>query len=291
MNESLRQSLRRGEAAGMRYRLALDLPRSWGRAGSFLAKRAGSSREFHDHREYLPGDDLRHIDWSAYARSDRLIIKLFQEEVSPHLDLLLDASRSMDLEGSLKASVATGMAALLAQAASNTGYSYRPWKAAQTCRPLGSLNEPVTLWQDLEFEAAAPLDMALQNGLPEWRPQGLRVLVSDLLWPGDPVRTLRLMGRGAARMAVIQVLAREDVDPRAYGNIRLLDRESGQTRELRVDASVLRDYRRSLSRHQDAWQAACRQSAAPMVTLVAEDVVEQSWRLDDLVAAQILEAA
>lgn len=290
MDEALRRHLRRGEAAGMRYRLALDLPRSSGRAGNYLANRAGSSREFHDHREYLPGDDLRHIDWSAYARSDRLTIKLFREEVSPHLDLVLDASRSMNLRGSRKGRVAAGITALLAQAACNAGYTFRPWTVGRRCRALGGLNEPCLLWQGLDFESELAFDEALQAGRPDWRARGVRILVSDLLWPGDPLRTLRLLGRGAARLAVVQVLARQDADPEAYGNVRLIDSESGEEREAHVDAATLRAYKQALSRHQDSWQAACRQCAAPMATIVAEDL-GQRWRLDQLVAAQILEAA
>ena len=74
-----------------------------GLLGGTLSQRAGSSLEFRDHRAYEPGDDLRHIDWNAYARTDQLTIKLFREEVTPHLDVVIDTSRSMDLEGTRRA--------------------------------------------------------------------------------------------------------------------------------------------------------------------------------------------
>jgi len=84
-----------GERAGMRYALSVPHNAPFGTTGSQMANRPGSSLEFMDHREYQPGDDLRRIDWSAFARSDRLTVKLYREEVCPHLDVLIDGSRSM----------------------------------------------------------------------------------------------------------------------------------------------------------------------------------------------------
>src|SRR5262249_59820670 len=85
MDDRLRQYLIEGERAGMRYALGLPRQAPVGMAGSALSQRSGSSLEFKDYRDYQPGDDLRHIDWNAFARSDQLSIKLFREEVHPHL--------------------------------------------------------------------------------------------------------------------------------------------------------------------------------------------------------------
>src|SRR5437762_8601370 len=65
-------------------------------SGPRRSPRHGSSAEFADFREYAPGDDLRRVDWNAYARLERLFLKLFQEEEDLTVHLLLDASRSMD---------------------------------------------------------------------------------------------------------------------------------------------------------------------------------------------------
>jgi uncharacterized protein (DUF58 family) len=89
----------RGEQIGSRYALTMPRRVPMGLAGSQVGHHAGSSLEFKEHREYMPGDDLRRIDWSAYARSDRLHVMLYREEVSPHVDLLLDGSASMALTG------------------------------------------------------------------------------------------------------------------------------------------------------------------------------------------------
>src|SRR3954463_16259934 len=119
-----RRHLAEGERAGQRYALGQPRRTLLGVAGGAMGPRAGSSLEFKDHRPYEPGDDLRHIDWSAYARSDQLSVKLFREEVTPHLDVVLDGSRSMALPDSLKAPAALALTAFFATAARNAGYRH-----------------------------------------------------------------------------------------------------------------------------------------------------------------------
>src|SRR5215831_2971172 len=76
-------------------RLALPRTPAGGRLGERLGTGTGSSLEFQDYRQYAPGDDLRHVDWAAYARSEVLTVRLYREEVAPRIDLVLDVSRSM----------------------------------------------------------------------------------------------------------------------------------------------------------------------------------------------------
>ena len=102
MNETYRQYLIDGERAGARYALASPRNVPFGASGNQMSKRPGSSLEFIDHREYQPGDDLRRIDWGGFARSDKLTVKLYRDEVSPHLDVVIDGSCSMALENSPK---------------------------------------------------------------------------------------------------------------------------------------------------------------------------------------------
>ena len=66
-----------------------------GMAGEFQGAGTGSSIDFQDHRAYMPGDDPRHINWQAYARTGNYSMKLYREEVRPVVDIILDASESM----------------------------------------------------------------------------------------------------------------------------------------------------------------------------------------------------
>src|SRR5204863_2114122 len=119
------------EQLGARYALQIPQVAASSVIGSRLGRRAGSSIDFQDYREYQPGDDIRFIDWGIYARTDRLNIKLFREEVTPHLDLVLDGSRSMNLEGSAKPRGASTLAALLATAAANAQCSHAVWLSGE----------------------------------------------------------------------------------------------------------------------------------------------------------------
>src|SRR5437588_11544487 len=116
--------LREGETAARRYALAVPRGGPINRSGPALGARAGSSLEFRDYRGYEPGDDLRHVDWNAFARTDQLSVKLYREEVSPHLDLLIDGSRSMALTDSAKARATLALAGFFTAAAANAGFTH-----------------------------------------------------------------------------------------------------------------------------------------------------------------------
>src|SRR5271170_7780783 len=103
--------------------------RAWrGSSGAWQGRGQGSSIDFQDHRAYAPGDDPRHLDWAAYARTNHYIMKLFREEVSPRLDLALDASRSMALTPEKEAR-AVDLFALVISMALHDGISLRIYAA------------------------------------------------------------------------------------------------------------------------------------------------------------------
>ncbi len=277
----------------MRY--TLSVPRRSAPTGSRPGARAGSSLEFQEHREYQPGDDLRHLDWPAYARSDRLIVKLFREEVQPHVDLLLDGSRSMALEGSVKAAATTGLAAFLTRAAAQTGLTASVWLAADGCRRLAGAGGGRAALEGLGFDHRGSLLGSLERLSPRWRPRGIRLLVSDLLWDDRPRAVLARLARGSAAVAVVQLLAADDVEPGAGGGgfRRLEDAETGETRDLLLDAAALERYQRAFAAHRESWHRACREAGAVIVTLIAERLVD-GWRpeaLEELVRQGILEVA
>src|ERR1700744_4402295 len=131
MEDAIQQSLREGEKLGMRYALQVPQVAASGVVGSRSGRRAGSSIDFQDYREYQPGDDLRFIDWGIYSRSDRLVVKLFREEVTPHLDLILDGSSSINLEDTAKPAATARLAGLLATAAANAQCPQAVWLSGE----------------------------------------------------------------------------------------------------------------------------------------------------------------
>lgn len=279
--------MRAGQRAGSRYKLALPGRAPSGLAGLQLSQRSGSSLEYREYREYQPGDDPRFIDWAAYARSDRLMVKLFHEEVSPHLDLVIDGSRSMALAGSTKAEATVALAGALAAAGDRAGFTRSVYIAGEGCDPLAHGEGRVEGWAAVLFDGEQPVEAALRRRPPRWRSRSVRVLVSDLLFMGEPRTTLTAMARGSSAVHVVQLLADADAAPPQRGNVRLVDSESKTVREVFVDAAAQRRYQQRLERHAAHWRAAARSMGATLATLIAEPLLE-GWDLGPLVEAGVL---
>src|SRR5947209_11263515 len=92
-------------------------PMASGRPGRRRSTLAGSSMEFADYRRYAPGDDFRRIDWRAYARLERLFLRVFDAEENLTVTVLVDCSASMYFGSPTKATLATSLAAALAYVA------------------------------------------------------------------------------------------------------------------------------------------------------------------------------
>jgi uncharacterized protein (DUF58 family) len=282
MEPNLQQALRDGEQLGLRYALQIPQVAASGLIGSRLGRRAGTSIDFQDYREYQPGDDLRFIDWGIYARSDRLSVKLFREEVTPHLDLVLDGSRSMNLEDSGKAPATATLAAMLATAAANAQCSRAVWVSGDGFRRVSNDSASPSAWSGLEWNSRRTPEQSFEMLAPKLRRLAVRVFISDLLWPGDPLRTVRRLREGAAMLFVIQLLGRDDANPPDHGSIRLVDSETDAVSEVYIDSTVKQQYLGNLADLQQSWDDACRQCGAQMTTLIAEDIGQSAGALESI---------
>ncbi len=286
-----REALILGEREGSRYRLAAPRSTPAGLIGQRLGSRAGSSLEFMDHRWYHPGDDLRRIDWAAYARSERLHVKLYRDEVSPHLELLIDTSASMDLPDSAKGRATLAVAAAVARAAQNARFTLRAWGVGDTIEPLRQAVGVPSAWRPPRLETrreAGGAFPSMHGGA--LRPQSVRVLISDLLFDADPLSVLTPLATGAASMTVVQLLADADAKPPAHGNLRLVDSETGLLREVYMDAAAQNRYTAALARLRAQWDVACRRTGAAMVMLIAERLLD-GWDLGPLAETGLVEPA
>lgn len=282
MLAAFREHLVRGEELGSRYALATPEITVSGLTGQQLGRRAGSSIDFQDYREYQPGDDLRSIDWNVYARTDKLTIKLFREEVNPHLDIILDCSQSMNLADTKKGGSALRLAALLGCAAENARFTHALWCAGEGFRRCQNDNLRPSAWDDIEYDSPRNLDEAFAILPPRLRRSGMRVVISDLFWPGNPVTTMRRFAEGSAATIVVQLVAQADVNPPEHGNIHLIDSETGESMQMFIDSMVEQRYRDVLKQHQEGWDSACRGCGAKFVTMIAEQFEDMLTRLEEI---------
>jgi len=280
MEPAIRQALRAGETLGLRYALQIPQVAASGWTGTRSGRRTGSSIDFQDYREYQPGDDLRFIDWGIYARTDRLTVKLFREEVTPHLDLVLDGSRSMNLTNTTKANAVARLAALLATAAANAQCTQSVWLSGEGFQRLPNDTLTPSAWDKLELNSQRTPEQAFEILPPKFRRLGVRVLVSDLLWPGEPIQFLRRLREGAAMLFVIQLLARDDANPPEHGNLCVVDSETGGESEIYIDSGIAKQYADNLAQLQQSWSDGCRQCGAHMTTMIAEDLDDSLAELE-----------
>ena len=97
-----------------RLRLGMAHKSSMNMSGNRKSMQKGLSAEFSDFREYMPGDDLRRMDWNVYARLDKLYIREYMEEKEAVVSVLIDTSASMDYGAASKAELARDLAAVAA---------------------------------------------------------------------------------------------------------------------------------------------------------------------------------
>ena len=265
-----RQALLDGERAGLSRTLVPPRHAQMLAGGTREGRRAGGSLEFRDYREYEPGDDLRHLDWSLFARRDKLAVKRFNEEVSPFVDLIVDGSRSMALEPR-QAEVTLSLAAMLATAARNAGFPYALWFARDSLHRIAQ-SERASLWKDVELAHPGDPAPAIVRGASMLRPFSIRLFLSDLLWPSDPAPLLHALSGGASAAIVIEVVAAADERLDVRGDLKLIDIESNDEQDIVIDDAALATFRDALLRHRQLWDEAARESRVLLLRCVAEDV-------------------
>jgi uncharacterized protein (DUF58 family) len=239
-------------------------------SGSYSSPRRGTSLEFSDYRRYVPGDDLRYIDWGIYARSDRLFIKVFRQEVDLFAYIFVDASASMVFpsreEKFLPASyVALALSYvvlanhdhvklhLLQSGSVRASPFYRGRRRMRDCVDFATSAVP-----------AGSLDLAssLSDHLQRLRRPGKAIIISDFLMPAASYQQgFNLLRAFNLDIVAIQVLARAEVDPRfPSGNLALIDSESRNEIKHQWSAGARRDYQNKLAHHNLEIRSFCHQS-------------------------------
>ena len=232
--------------------------------GERRSKRKGQSVEFADFRGYVPGDDLRSLDWNLYARLDKLIIKLFLEEEDLHFFTLIDASRSMDFGTPTKLDYAKQLAAALGF----VGLIRTDRVRIETLGQGLHLHGPVlrgrkSVWRMLDFlNSIEPQDTtSLADGVKNFclrnRGRGIVVLISDLMDKDGYESALRYLMSREMDVYVIQVLSQEEIDPDVKGDLKLVDSEDRDIAEITVSAPLLARYKATLNAFVGGAQTFC----------------------------------
>jgi uncharacterized protein (DUF58 family) len=260
----LAQCHSRALAAAARFRLPLRSKVWRGQAGEFTGGGTGSSLDFQDHRSYVPGDDPRHINWQAYARTGSYTMKLFREEVRPVIELILDVSESMFFVET-KATRTPDLFDLVTESSQAAGASI----AVHLVRgDMSVALDPSTIRAHSWLEKARALKAAAPAQSPDLsriplRANSIRVLISDLLFAADPDPILRHLGQRHGTVLLFTPFLRTEADPDWSGNYEFIDPEENTRHPRRIEPATLRRYKEAYTNHFSLWkQTAIRHQTA-----------------------------
>ena len=233
--------------------------------GERKSPRKGMSVEFSDYRPYGAGDDLRYVDWNIYGRLDRLYLKLFVDEEDLRLHLLLDGSASMSFGEPGKLLYAARLAAALGfvglASHERVGVGVIRDRMAEGWSPARGRGQLLSLLEfaaRLRGEGPTGLSEALVAYALRSREAGLAVLISDLLDPAGYERGLKALLERRFDVHVVHLLSPEEMNPELAGDLRLVDSETGEMRELSMDGDAVRAYRERLRQFLERVETFCR---------------------------------
>ncbi len=256
--------LAHGRARGAAGLFSLPLrQRVWrGGSGDFMGRGTGSSMDFQDHRAYSPGDDPRHINWQAYARTGQYSMKLFREEVRPVVDIILDGSPSMQLTAE-KTNRILELTMFAWESALQSGAVAQVWvvtSRSATRVPPEALHSGA--WGGFLTGSSETAPLLLQ-AIP-LRALALRVLISDLLFPGSAEEMTGALAVRQGRGIILAPFCGEEAEPAWDGNMEFIDVENDGRHPRRVEPALLQRYRAAYARHFSLWKEAAQRHSVVM---------------------------
>ncbi|MBI3862652.1 MAG: DUF58 domain-containing protein [Planctomycetia bacterium] len=255
--------------------------------GEHHAAKGGTSTEFADYRDYVPGDDVRYVDWNIFARLERPYVKLYRHEEEMHVVSIVDASSSMQFDGKFE------RARQLAAAFGLMGLMNVERVSSFSCNHVGK--EPIFLppctgrvsrrrlfdfLEKIEGGGDFPIELAVEAVLRRHRGRGVVVLLSDFLTFGDLERPLNRLFSAGLEVFAVQILSPSEINPEVTGDIRLIDCESGRMVDVSSADDLLGIYEEHRLALEEELGILCRQRSGRFLSISSRDPLE--WVLFDL---------
>ena len=249
----------------------------------------GSGVEFADYRLYEPGDDLRYLDWNVYARLEKLFIKLYQTDANLSVSILMDTSRSMEFGEPTKLLYAKQLTAALGYIALTNSDTVSLYSIAER---LTSVMSPIygksqymrfeKILSSIESNGETYLTECLQH-LTAYQPQaGVAIIISDFLdTEGYTEGVNSLIGRGYV-LLFIHVQCPEEIAPPPFGEWRLEDAETGETKEITINEESILTYQEQHRQFCIDLERFCRERGISYVRVNTDVSIESVFVKDML---------
>jgi uncharacterized protein (DUF58 family) len=255
--------------------------------GERQSRARGQSVEFADYRTYSVGDDFRYLDWNLYGRFEKLFLKLYEEERELPVKIFLDASESMTFGTPPKFDFARQIAAAIGYVAlcgfDRVGVVAFPENSTENVargalRTVRGRKSAFQFFQNLgALKAAgqANFNLSLRRGALEARQAGLAIVLSDFLNPsGYEAGLTALAGRGF-QVNAVQILAPEELNPATFGDLRLVDSETGSIQEVTFGKYRMNAYRKTVQNYCQRLKEFCQGRGISFFTAASDMPLEQ----------------
>lgn len=229
--------------------------------GRNASGRSGASPDFSDFRPYVPGEDIRNVDWNVYARTDQLFIKRFMDERELRVSVILDASRSMGGGRWLFARKLCAMLGVMALSADDHLHvmtAGEPKPSVFAAKGVRSRSRFLSHLEQLPPPGAGGFaGSAAEASLPG---ASVRYIVTDGLEPPASFRPLfRKLRKSAGELRLVLLKGDEPDIPARFGDVRLIDSETGKAVDVTLSASAVHRQQALGKRHFSELAALCRE--------------------------------
>ena len=254
--------------------------------GEHLSGKGGTSTEFSDYRDYVPGDDVRYVDWNIFARLERPYLKQYRHEEEMHVVVLVDASSSMLHDGKFERArqlaAAFGVMGLMNLERVSIYVCHHAGQAPvllPPCTGKVSMRRLLAFLESLEGGGHFPIEAAVDEVLKHHRGRGVAVLLSDFLTFGDLQRPLNRLFSAGLEIFAIQILGPSEIDPEITGDMRFVDCETGDSLDISSAGDLLGIYHEHRLGLEEELTTLCRRRSGRFLSVSSRDSLE--WILFD----------
>lgn len=257
--------------------------------GNHKSKTYGSSCEFVDYRNYIPGDDITKIDWNAYARSENLYLKLYLDERQLHTRIYIDVSQSMAYGDGKKAEMALQIAATLAYLSiceldRVSIFTIRGSEVTEVISAISGRERyfaDITKLNDIEFNGECFITEGILPSKVGYG-DGLSVIISDFLTHSDYESAIDFLADKKRDLLCVQVLTSEEINPRVRGKNIFYDSEnSNRSYRKNINRDIIKAYREAVQFVQDRLRGYCNARDAEYM------LVQDNKPLDEIFFEQL----
>jgi len=261
----------------------------------------GSSAEFAEYRDYIPGDDLRRIDWNLFARFDKLLTKLYVDEKQQHHRIIIDTSASMDWGQPSKFDSALKFAAALCYLAVNgldrvSLYELKGNAMKQIGRTVATREGFYELVKELNLlkcGTEADIGAAITAEENTGGHDGITVLISDFLTDSDWKAAIDYLVFNKREVWLLQILSEDETAPGMHGKMLFLDsegigEEDAKNYKTEVTKSELKAYAEAFKYHQKDIKTFCDSRGVRFIPLCTSTGVERMLFEQSVEAEMIL---